>query len=410
MKRLIQRIAYVALAVLVCVSPFSAATGTLMPQIFQTIFDANGNPVSGGCVWSYIAGTSTPLAVYTDQALTVPWTNPIQADTAGRFVAFLTSGVAYKFTFEAACAPPAHGTVIRTVDNVLAVPGTSNPTTDIATVDLRLSLTSGLAVTTADVTAATSIWVVPYQGNRIALYDGTTWNRRAVTATSIPVPATTSTMFDIFAYDNASTPTYETLAWTNDTTRATAIVTTTDGVWTKSGDATRRYLGSGRTTTVSGQTEDSAARRLLYNYAHRAPRDFFKTEATASWIYGTTTIRQVRASAANQVDFVIGVAEGVVEASYGVVNANDQATLQPHLFGLQIDATTSFHAAQMGGVNVNGPTGGMQVFGVARVSMRPAAGYHYVAMLEKGSGTGTSTWYGTGTYATSAVLTGWIWN
>lgn len=102
-----------------------AATGTVMPSPYQTLFDSNGNPVSGGCVWTYVAGTSTPVATYTDVGLTAPNTNPIVADSAGRWVAFLTVGSSYKFTYETACTAPAHGSVIKTVDNVSAVPASS---------------------------------------------------------------------------------------------------------------------------------------------------------------------------------------------------------------------------------------------------------------------------------------------
>ncbi len=99
--------------------------GTPMPSPYQTIFDTNGDPVSGGLVWTYISGTSTPLSTWTTAALSVANTNPIVADSAGRFVAFLSPGSSYKFVYETAATPPAHGTIIRTVDLVSAVPSSS---------------------------------------------------------------------------------------------------------------------------------------------------------------------------------------------------------------------------------------------------------------------------------------------
>ena len=39
--------------------------------------DANGNPLAGGQLFSYAAGTSTPLATYTDATLTSPNQNPV---------------------------------------------------------------------------------------------------------------------------------------------------------------------------------------------------------------------------------------------------------------------------------------------------------------------------------------------
>ena len=110
------------------------ATGTLSPTPYQTVLDTSGNPVSGGLIWTYLAGTSTPVATYTDVGLTVANTNPIVADSAGRFVAYLTPGVSYKYIYETAATPPAHGAVIKTVDNILAVqiPGTAPDVTGTA--------------------------------------------------------------------------------------------------------------------------------------------------------------------------------------------------------------------------------------------------------------------------------------
>ena len=47
-------------------------------------FDNNGNPLSGGKIESYEAGTSTPLATYTSSTGSTAHTNPIILDSAGR--------------------------------------------------------------------------------------------------------------------------------------------------------------------------------------------------------------------------------------------------------------------------------------------------------------------------------------
>jgi len=47
-------------------------------------FDNNGVPLSGGKIYSYEAGTTTPLATYTSSAGNVAHTNPIILDSAGR--------------------------------------------------------------------------------------------------------------------------------------------------------------------------------------------------------------------------------------------------------------------------------------------------------------------------------------
>jgi hypothetical protein len=104
--------------------PQALAQGSLTPTAYQTIQDSNGIPIVGACIWTYLAGTSTPTATYTAKLATVPNTNPIITDSAGQFVAYLLPGQSYKFVFETACAPPAHGAVLRTQDGIDATLGT----------------------------------------------------------------------------------------------------------------------------------------------------------------------------------------------------------------------------------------------------------------------------------------------
>lgn len=58
-----------------------------------TLLDANGIIIPGGGVSFFAAGTSTPLAVYSDHGLTTPLSQPVAADAAGRLPAiYLTTG------------------------------------------------------------------------------------------------------------------------------------------------------------------------------------------------------------------------------------------------------------------------------------------------------------------------------
>lgn len=99
------------------------ALGTVLPQGYSTVEDSTGLAVAGALVWTYASGTSTPQATYTDDSLTVANSNPIVADAAGRFVAFVSPGTDYKIVYETAATPPAHGATIKTVDGVQAIPG-----------------------------------------------------------------------------------------------------------------------------------------------------------------------------------------------------------------------------------------------------------------------------------------------
>lgn len=76
------------------------STGVPMPNPRFRAFDANGVPLAGGKLYTYAAGTSTPLAAYTDQALTVPSANPIILDANGEATIFIPDGTLYKVTLK----------------------------------------------------------------------------------------------------------------------------------------------------------------------------------------------------------------------------------------------------------------------------------------------------------------------
>jgi hypothetical protein len=91
----------------------------LSPSPKLQFFDANGNPLVGGKLYTYAAGTTTPLASYTDSSGGTANTNPIILDSRGEANVWLASGTAYKFVLQSAAS-----TTIWTVDNIDATLGT----------------------------------------------------------------------------------------------------------------------------------------------------------------------------------------------------------------------------------------------------------------------------------------------
>lgn len=57
--------------------------GPLIPNVKPQFFDVNGDPLVGGKLYTYVAGTTTPLATYSEYTLTTPNTNPIILDSRG---------------------------------------------------------------------------------------------------------------------------------------------------------------------------------------------------------------------------------------------------------------------------------------------------------------------------------------
>lgn len=74
------------------------STGYLVPDPALREFSDLGVVLAGAKLYTYVSGTpSTPLATYSDSALTIPNTNPIVASAGGLLSPiYLTPGVAYK--------------------------------------------------------------------------------------------------------------------------------------------------------------------------------------------------------------------------------------------------------------------------------------------------------------------------
>lgn len=70
---------------------------SLTPTPKQQFFDANGNPLVAGKVYTYAGGTTTPIATYTSQTGATANANPIILDSRGMANIWLQPTIAYKF-------------------------------------------------------------------------------------------------------------------------------------------------------------------------------------------------------------------------------------------------------------------------------------------------------------------------
>lgn len=274
------------------------------------------------------------------------------------------------------------------------------------TVQARLTLTTGVPVTTSDVTAATTVYLTSYKGNLYSIYNGSRWEIRALSSDlSVSVPSTTNTPFDIFLDYNSGTPQLVTTNWTNATTRATAIALQ-NGALVKSGTATQLYLGTGCTTGVSGQTEDSASSRFLWNYYNRVVRPVFVRDATASWNYSTAAWRQANASTSNQVNFVRGVDEDNVNLSVTSVYTTNNTTSVICFTSIGLDSTTAPASTStvlpISNYGASNATAGNA--GVASYGGLPGIGKHYLSWLEYGNTANVQSWQGTGAIARAGLV------
>jgi len=270
------------------------------------------------------------------------------------------------------------------------VSGTSgvNGTTLYDHSDFRLTLESGVAVSGTNQEAKTTLYLTPYIGKQICLYYGSAWNFYDSDEVSISLSGKTANKnHDVFAYYTGSAVSLELVEWTSDSVRA-ANLARSSGVLVKSGDATKKYIGTIRTTGTTGQCEDSYTTRYVWNWYNRVSRWGFTTNTTTSWTYSTYAWREFNGGTGQiRFKFVIG----------------DHQTLQPELAGevlnptgagyagYSIDATNTSYGYYLVSSNILYYG---QYLQTANVYLY-APGYHYATLVEICSG-GTMTVYGYG--------------
>ena len=86
---------------------------SLTPTPKQQIYGSDGNPLVGGKIYTYAAGTTTPLATYTDAGAGTANTNPIILNSLGQANIWLAPASSYKFSVYTSA-----DVLLYTVDNI----------------------------------------------------------------------------------------------------------------------------------------------------------------------------------------------------------------------------------------------------------------------------------------------------
>jgi len=370
-------------------------------------FDDNGDPLSGGLLYTYAAGSSTPLSTYTTRAGNVANANPVVLDANGEADVWVTPGVSYKFELRDSA-----GVVRWTVDNVPS-PADTDATTDISTEPGgRLTLTSGTPVTSADVTAVATLYYTPYKHNKVPLYDGSAWtlysistelSQTASDTTKSPAAVVAQANYDLFIWSDSGTLRLSRgPVWTANDARGSGAGTTelerVDGrlvnkVSITNGPAAHRglYVGTVRSDDTATFT-DSKTKRFVWNMHNRLPRALRKAVGSATYTYTTATPRQVNADAANQVEVVRGQDEDPLSAELvGLFASSSAGNSAMVLIGLD---STSLPAVDCIGGGATAMIGNSTYWTALRCSLStyPGLGHRTLVMLECGSSVPTPYW------------------
>jgi hypothetical protein len=318
----------------------------------------------------------------------------------------------------------------------------------------RLTLETGVPISTADQAAKTILYFTPNNGNRISLYSDS-WERinfteksikttyaqygvltndstsvtgltdtsqliigMEVTGTGIAggttiaaIPSSTSITLSANAtasgnneltFKIPANTVLDVFAFNNsgaaklefckwtNITTRATALTTQDSIYVKTGAATRRYIGTICTTATAGQMEDSKARRLVWNYYNRISRKLLITEAVDSWTYATSNV--FRSLNASDANRVAMVI-GVNDAIvkfFAQVMASNTGN-NSFGIGIALDATNANNADLLGGLRYQAADTEYQINALFEDFV--GVGYHFLQIVEHSAG-GTTTFYG----------------
>lgn len=97
----------VLITLLCSIAAVQAQTAILLPDPHPQFFDVNGNPLAGGKVFTFLAGTAISQVTYTDSTASTVNTNPVILDSGGfpscagsSCGIYLTNGISYRIVVQ----------------------------------------------------------------------------------------------------------------------------------------------------------------------------------------------------------------------------------------------------------------------------------------------------------------------
>ena len=299
-----------------------------------------------------------------------------------------------------------------------------NPCSPSGVISGRLTLTSGVPVLTATVSAATSVIFTPYNGNTIPIWNATlskfVWapfsevSQATTDTTKSPAAVTTNSNYDVFCWSDSGTfrcthgP-----AWTSATARGTGVGTTqisdlhsagipvnTNAITNGPGAGLGTYVGSFRSNGsstvdfIEGASASGGTAGVIgiWNQYNRVPVQMTVNDSGTGYTYSLAAIRQARASAGNQVSLISGQAEDAISCK-SVRGANSAAVSGAFFqFGFGLDSTTAYALSASAWTFAS-------LHSMAEIDLKPSIaidlppqlGWHTISAIENGDGTNATS-------------------
>lgn len=395
-----------------------AASGLTPTYISATSFSVTGDQTSALHIGRRVKTTNTGGTIYS--TITNSVYGSVTTVTVENDSGTLDSGLSAVSYGILTSTNPSVPKILLPDGSAAVTQASNNSTTKIATTayvdlsssyerqDFRLSLTTSVPITTSDVALGTTIYAVPYIGNKIGLYNGTTWDVLSSSEFSLALGTLTASRgYDVFCYNNAGVATLEFLVWTSANARATALVYQ-DGILCKSGQLTRRYMGSFytlSTTQTSDTSVNSAAAtggRYLWNYYHRMKKPVYIKDSTGAASGASAGVyRQARGSGANQSNFFVGLVEDAVYATLSTRCECSNIARMECSIGFNSITVVGGGNDGIGYANASTINTEFELF--ASIYDYPVLGLNYLSWLEKTTATSMTV-----TYANTYGLRGYV--
>jgi len=251
----------------------------------------------------------------------------------------------------------------------------------------------------AETGTSNAVYMVPYKGDTIALYDGTKYVlvRESNFATISLAGHTADIPVDVFAYiDGGGNLAMELQDWASAIARSVGLALT-DGVFTKSGDQTRRYIGTFVPDSATSLDYDFN-RKTIYNYYNRIQVRALVTHSSLSYLIPDTggSYRQVNADPNNKIEMIIGIDEDIIEL-WGqmtfIMSDNGGAGSASGSIGIGFESTTVSDAWASNFVQVVNGANFQNIGFIARTEYtgRISEGFRVFNWLEQASLSGGGT-------------------
>lgn len=170
------------IAALIFTAASAYADGAVISFLLSGLTDLSQTALSGGQVYTYAAGTTTPKAIYADKALTSAYSQPLILDSDGRAIAY-GDGL-YKFVIKDSAS-----NTVFTVDNVEinSLAEVLADASDPFGVDLTQTNLTVTNLTVASATVSTLAALTPSTLNGLSMNNTTiTAVATATTPTGVP--------------------------------------------------------------------------------------------------------------------------------------------------------------------------------------------------------------------------------